>query len=120
MATEKIGIGEEISTHITPELTIGAPVYVDYILGTGDYKTIEKVIRNTRRLEEDKKFRFSRKKSKYKVIKSGERKFEEVKESLKEGNIERTDEYKYLGWWFSKANNIRRQLHEIKSRSGSQ
>ena len=32
VATEKInGIGEEISTHITSELTIGAPVYVDDI-----------------------------------------------------------------------------------------
>ena len=56
VATEKInGIGEEISTHITPELTIGAPVYVDAILGIGDCKTVEKVIRNSRRLEEDKK-----------------------------------------------------------------
>ena len=52
---------QEISTHITPELTIGAPVYVDYILGIGDCKTVGKVIMNTRRLEEDKKFRFSRK-----------------------------------------------------------
>ena len=41
--SEKInGIGEEISTHITPELTIGAPVYVDDILGIGDCKTVEK------------------------------------------------------------------------------
>ena len=37
---------------------------------------------------------------------------------MKERIIERTDEYKYLGWWFSEANNIRRHLHEIKSRSG--
>ena len=37
VATEKInGIGEEILTHIIPELTIGVPVYVDYILGIGD------------------------------------------------------------------------------------
>ena len=59
-------IGEEISTHITPEHTIGAPVYVDDILGilVGDCKTVEKVIRNSRRLEEDKKFRFSGKKIK--------------------------------------------------------
>ena len=43
MATEKINdIGEEISTHITPELTIGAPVYVDDILGIGDCKTVER------------------------------------------------------------------------------
>ena len=108
VATEKInGIGEEISTHITPELTIRAPVYVDDILGIGDCKTVEKVIRNSRRLEEDKKF-----------IKSGKGKIEETKESVKEGIIERIDEYKYLGWWFSEASNIRRQLHEIKSRSG--
>ena len=52
------------------------------------------------------------------VIKSGMGKIEEIKESVKEGTIERTDEYKYLTWWFGEANNIRRQLHEIKSRSG--
>ena len=37
---------------------------------------------------------------------------------MKEGIIERTDEYKYLGWWFSNAENRIRQLHEIKSKSG--
>ena len=37
---------------------------------------------------------------------------------MKEGITERSDEFKYLGWWFSEANNIRRQLHEIKIRSG--
>ena len=43
VATEKInGIGEEISTHTTPELTMGAPGYVDDILGIGDCKTVEK------------------------------------------------------------------------------
>ena len=52
------------------------------------------------------------------VIKSGKGKIEEIKESVKGGIIERTDEYNYLGWWFSEANDIRRQLHEIKSRSG--
>ena len=62
MASEKInGIGEEISTHITLELTIGTPVYVDDGLGMGDCKTVEKVIRNTSRLEEDRKFRFIKK-----------------------------------------------------------
>ena len=61
IGTEKMnGIRKEISAHITPELTIGAPVCVDDILEIGDCKTVEKVIRNTRRLGEDKKFRFSR------------------------------------------------------------
>ena len=54
------------------------------------------------------------------VIKSGKGKIEEIKESVKEGIIERVHlyEYKYLGWWFSEASNIRRQIQEIKSRSG--
>ena len=37
-----IDIVEEISIHIIPELIIGAPVYVDAILGIGDCKTVEK------------------------------------------------------------------------------
>ena len=52
------------------------------------------------------------------VIKSGKGKIEVVEESVKEGIIERIDKYKYLGWWFSEASNIRRQIQEIKSRSG--
>ena len=52
------------------------------------------------------------------VIKSRNGKTEEIKESVKEGIIQRTDDYTYLGWWFSDTNNIRIQLHEIKSRSG--
>ena len=48
------------------------------------------------------------------AIKSGKGKIEVIKESVKEGIIERTDEYKYLGWWFSEANNIRRQLHKLR------
>ena len=36
------------------------------------------------------------------VIKSRKGKNLEIKESVKEGIIERTDEYKYLGWLFSK------------------
>ena len=52
------------------------------------------------------------------AIKSGKGKIEEIIESVKEGIIERIVEYNYLGWWFSEANNIKRQLNEFKSRSG--
>ena len=52
------------------------------------------------------------------VIKSGEGKIEEIKELVKEGIIKRTDEYKDLELWFREANNIRRQLHKIKTRRG--
>ena len=38
----EIVIGDEISTHSTPYLPIGAPVYVDDILGIDDRKTVVK------------------------------------------------------------------------------
>ena len=47
------------------------------------------------------------------VIKSGKGKIEEIKESVKEGIIERTDEYKYLGWWFSEENNYTKLRVEV-------
>ena len=51
-------------------------------------------------------------------IKSGKGKIVEIKRISEREIIERTDEYKYLGWWFNEANNIRKQLHEIKTRIG--
>ena len=53
---------------ITPELDIGVPVYVDDILGVGNISTVEQVIANTHKMEEEKKFKFSKKKSKYLVL----------------------------------------------------
>ena len=40
-------------------------------------------------------------------------KIEEIKESVKEGIIERTHEYKYLRWWFSEADNFTRLRVEV-------
>ena len=60
-------IGHSILSLITPEAGIGAPVYVDDVLGVGDVSTMEKVIDNTRKMEDMKKFKFSKKKSKYMV-----------------------------------------------------
>ena len=57
-------IGHSILSLITPEAGIGAPVYVDDILGVGDVSTMERVIDNTRKMENMKKFKFSKKKSK--------------------------------------------------------
>ena len=46
-------------------------------------------------MEEKKKIKFSKKKSKYIVIKSGKDKEEKVTERIKDGEIEKTEEYKY-------------------------
>ena len=54
-------------------------MYVDDILGICNCKTVENVIRNSGRLDEDK-FRYNKENSKYMVIKSGKGKIEEIKD----------------------------------------
>ena len=60
-------------------------------------KQLKNVIRNTRRLQEDKKFRFIKKIEIYGYEKAEKEKLKRLKKSVKEGIIVRTDEYKYLG-----------------------
>ena len=65
------------------------------------------MIDNTRKMEDRKKFKFSKKKkSKYMIIKKGKDKKQEVQASINEGVIEETREYKYLGMWFTEDNNM--------------
>ena len=117
VATEKVNsINHLVPMYITPELGIGVPVYVDDILGIGSVKTVERVIRNTREMKVKKKFRFSRKKSKYMMINTGRVKMNVVNELVKGGEIERTNEYKYVGWWFNEKNNADRQTEELESK----
>ena len=35
---------------------------------------------------------------------------------IKEGEIDRTKKYKYLGWWFNEENNASKQLNELESK----
>ena len=44
-----------IETIVTLSMSIGVPVYVDDVLAIGDRLTVEKVIENTRIMEEKKK-----------------------------------------------------------------
>lgn len=117
ISTQKINNRiEPLQTRITPELTIGAPVYVDDILAMGSKDTVEAAIRNTRMLEERKKFKFNRTKSKYMVINTGRETEVAVNESVKDGVIEKIDEYKYLGVWMTEDNKILRQIEVNKAR----
>ena len=117
ISTEKVNsIQHVVSTSLTPEMTIGAPVYVDDILGIGSVETVERVIRNTREMEVQKKFRFSKKKSKYMMINTGRDKTKEVNECVNDGVVDRAREYKYLGWWFNEKNNADRQMDELESK----
>ena len=39
------------------------------------------------------------------MINTGREKMNVVNERVNDGEIERTNEYKYLGWWFNEKNN---------------
>ena len=67
-------------------------------------------------MEVQKKLRFSKKKSKYMMINTGRDKTKEVYECENDGVVDRTREYKYLGWWFSEKNNADRQMDELESK----
>ena len=82
--------GKKVSSYSTPELDIGVPVYVDDLLGVGDISTVEQVIANTHRIEEEKKFKLSKKKSKYLVTRKGKDDEQPVRVIIKEGMIEKT------------------------------
>ena len=77
---------------------------------------MEKVIDNTRKMEDMKKFIFSKDKSKCMVIKKGIDKKQDVQASINEGVIEETREYKYLGMWFTEDNYMYKHIKEVDCR----
>ena len=50
------------------------------------------------------------------MINTGREKMNVVNERVNDGEIERTNEYKYLGWWFNEKNNADRQMEELESK----
>ena len=50
------------------------------------------------------------------VINTGHDKIKSVNESIDDGEIEKNDEYKYLGWWFNEKNSAERQVKELESK----
>ena len=78
-----------MSTSLTSELTIVAPVYVDDILGIGSVGMVERVIRNTRDGSAEK-IQIQQEKLKYMMINTGCDKTKEVNECVNDGVVDRT------------------------------
>ncbi len=110
---------EKAVTYITPELEIQALTYVDDIMAAGSKEVIEKVGKNLRNMEKEKKYTFNNAngKSHFMIIKSGKEKEKEPNISVEKGKITRTKEYKYLGNWLTENGTIERQLQEIKTKT---
>ena len=82
------------------------PVFMDDIAAAGTADSIRKGIQNYRRMEAEKKVIHELKKTKYMVINTGEEP-EVMEERVKEGIVQETDIYKYLGMAINKLGNLK-------------
>ena len=112
----KVGTNTPI-TYIAPNLYVECLIYVDDIGAAGNNETIKTVGENLVKMEENKKFLFSTKKSNVMIIKAGKEKTEEIDIEIKRGKLQETDKYKYLGNWLNNKGNFQTQLDAIKTKA---
>ena len=111
-----IDIGEKAKTMVGPDIGIEALVYVDDIAGAGSKNVIEGIIRNTAKMEVEKKFTFNTDKTKYISMTKKRRTEEEINEQIEQGKVERTKDYKYLGNWIGEDGTAERQIQEMENK----
>ena len=110
-------MSENAVTHITPELSVGA--LVDDMMAAGRKDFVEKVGKNLRSTEKEKKYTFSTAngKSHYMIINTGKKQAEQKLNLLVEkGNITRTREYKYLGNWITEDGKIKKIIRRDRNK----
>ena len=85
----------------------GMSVLMDGIASVETADNIRKAIQNYGRMEIEKKMIYGLNKTKYMVIKTGKGQEEVIEERVKEGIVQETDIYKYLGLVINKLGNLK-------------
>ena len=116
-AINKIGESQERNLG---EQIIGILVFVDDVMSAGTAEEIRSAIRNFAEMEKRKKFTYGLKKTKYMIMKTGREKEEKIEENVKEGVVEETDEYKWLGLLLSKEGNLLLHIKNKKKKMKGQ
>ena len=80
---------------------IGMPIFMDDIAAVGTADNVRKGIQNCR-MEIEKKMIYRLKETKFMIINTGKEPEEVVEEKVKEGIVQETDLYKYLGMVINK------------------
>ena len=125
VSTDRINsIGQQKSKIKVHNTEIKCPVFVDDILGVGNRCTIEEVAHNMCTLEKTKKFTFNNDTGKSEILvienrrKKAKEEREEIKIQVRKGNITETQQYKYLGdYYTSEGNNnvkIEKRIEKIE------
>lgn len=107
IVTDKVNdIGEPVIVNYAYNINTKMMIFVDDVNAAGGADDIRKGIRNCNQMEKKKKVTYGLKKSKYMVINTGRDKEEIISEEVKEGKIEKIDEYKHLGLWINEKGNM--------------
>ena len=109
-------ISEVVAVPYGPEVFIGMPEYVDDVSTIGEREDIRKGIRNCRQMEKYK-FNYGLDKTKYMVIKTGIEKPELVEEKVKEGVVQETKEYKYVGLYVDEKGTLSTHLDFLRGKA---
>ena len=116
-STGKINSGLAEKEVLYPSVAIQAVTFVDDINGGGSKRFVQAVMTNCSRKEEEKLWEFSTDKSKWMCIANRKRKIEELEVDVKQGRIERTSSYKFLGNFVNEKGNMDAQLDFMKKKS---
>ena len=111
-------INEVVAVPNGPDVDIGMPEYVDDISTAGDKIDVEKGIRNCRHMEKYK-FSYGLEKTKYLVVKTGYDSPEAVEEYVKQGKVQQTQEYQYVGIWINEKGNLSTHLKFLEQKARS-
>lgn len=84
-------------------------IFVDDVMTAGNAEESRVAIRSCKMMEQQKKFTYGLKKTKYMILNTGKEKEESIDEEVKEGKVKQTEEYKYVGFHVNKQANC--QFH---------
>ena len=108
-------VNEIVAVPYGPEVMIGMPEYVDDVSTVGEGQDIRNGIRNCREMEKFK-FSYGLIKTKYMIIHTGKDTPEIIDEQVKQGSVEETKEYPYVGLWINQNGNLSSHIQCIKQK----
>ena len=109
-STGKINEGLDIEKVLYTEVRLHAITFVDDINSNGGKEVVEGVMRNCAEKENEKMWEFSTSKTNWMCQHNRRRNIENIEVRVKQGLIERTEVYKYLGNMLNEKGNMDDQL----------
>ena len=111
-------VNEVVAVPYGPEIMIGMPECVDDVLTVEEGQDIRNGIRYCKEMEKFK-FSYGLIKAKYMIIHNGKNNPEIIDEQVKQGSVEETKEYPYVGLWINQSGNLSSHLQCIEQKDKS-